>query len=386
MPSPSLSTTWAHFHPPKPKFTDRDVPDLAGRVCIVTGSNTGIGKEVARILYSKNARVYVAARNEDKARAAIQDIKDSTPSTPPSTGAGSGSLEFLPLDLADLHHVRTAAQTFLSKENRLDILFNNAGVMVSSSSSSEPLPRTPQGHELSLGVNCIGMLLFTQLLTPLLTATARSPRTPLGSVRVVWLSSFALELFAHDSVGVSLDNLDYHIPKPGTERYGVSKVGVWALAVEYARRYKGEGIVSVPINPGNLTSELPRHQGVLLKTVARLVGYPPLLGAYTELWAAFSGEVTLERSGEWGECCYVYYMACVCEQRLTLGLQLRRLGGSTPSVRICTRPCGSNPRGGPGGLPSSGSGSRARFSPISRGEGVSGIECVSEYKVVCFGA
>jgi NAD(P)-dependent dehydrogenase (short-subunit alcohol dehydrogenase family) len=297
-PSPSLSTTWAHFHPPKPKFTDRDVPDLAGRVCIVTGSNTGIGKEVARILYSKNARVYVAARSEDKARAAIQDIKDSNPSTSPST---TGSLEFLSLDLSDLTHVRTAAQTFLAKEQRLDILFNNAGVMVSSA-TTEPLPRTQHGHELSLGVNCLGTLLFTQLLTPLLTATARSPRTPLGSVRVIWLSSFALELFAHDSVGVKLDNLDYHVPKPGTERYGVSKVGVWALAVEYARRHREDGIVSVPINPGNLTSELPRHQGVLLKTVARLVGYPPLLGAYTELWAAFSEEVTLERSGEWGEC------------------------------------------------------------------------------------
>jgi NAD(P)-dependent dehydrogenase (short-subunit alcohol dehydrogenase family) len=147
-PSPSLSTTWAHFHPPKPKFTDRDVPDLAGRVCIVTGSNTGIGKEVARILYSKNARVYVAARSEDKARAAIQDIKGSTLSTSPST---TGSLEFLSLDLSDLTHVHTAAQTFLAKEQRLDILFNNAGVMVSSA-TTEPLPRTQHGHELSLGV------------------------------------------------------------------------------------------------------------------------------------------------------------------------------------------------------------------------------------------
>ncbi|KAL2024722.1 hypothetical protein VTK56DRAFT_6923 [Thermocarpiscus australiensis] len=285
--APALSTTWAHFHPPKPSFTDRDVPDLAGKVCIVTGSNTGIGKEVARILYSKNARVYIAARNEDKARSAIQDLTDSVP-------ASAGSLEFLSLDLSDMSHVRDAARDFLAREDRLDVLFNNAGVMVSS--SAEPPPKTVQGYELCLGVNCIGTLLFTKLLTPLLATTAKSG-TRLGVVRVVWLSSFALELFAQENVGVPLDNLDYHVPKPGMERYGISKVGVWALAVEYARRHRDDGIVSVPINPGNLTSELPRHQGIVLKAVARLVGYPPLLGAYTELFAAFSPEVTMEKSG-----------------------------------------------------------------------------------------
>ncbi|KAK3309301.1 uncharacterized protein B0T15DRAFT_488050 [Chaetomium strumarium] len=287
--APSLSTTWTHFHPPKPTFTDKDVPDLTDKVCIVTGSNTGIGKEVARILYSKNARVYVAARNEDKARSAIQDLTGSVP-------ASRGSLEFLPLDLSDLNHVRDAARDFLTREDRLDVLFNNAGVMVSS--SAEPPPQTAQGYELALGVNCIGTLLFTKLLTPVLATTAKSG-TSSGAVRVVWLSSFALELFAQPNVGVPLDNLDYHVPKPGTERYGISKVGVWALAVEYARRHRDDGIVSVAINPGNLTSELPRHQGLVLKTVARLVGYPPLLGAYTELFAAFSSDVVvaMERAG-----------------------------------------------------------------------------------------
>ncbi|KAL2173175.1 uncharacterized protein P884DRAFT_333014 [Thermothelomyces heterothallicus CBS 202.75] len=291
-PSPSLSTTWAHFHPPKPTFTDQDVPDLTGRVCIVTGSNTGIGKEVARILYSKNARVYVAARSQDKARSAIREIKESTPSS-------AGSLEFLSLDLSDLSHVREAARSFLAREQRLDVLFNNAGVMVGS--ASEPVPRTAQGYELCLGVNCVGTMLFTELLTPVLAAAAanKSGGAGSGSVRVVWLSSFALELFAQANVGVPLDNLDYHLPKAGTERYGISKVGAWALGVEYAKRHRDDGIVSVPINPGNLTSELPRHQGVVLKTVARLVGYPPLFGAYTELWAAFSPEVTPDKSGSW---------------------------------------------------------------------------------------
>ncbi|KAK3307450.1 uncharacterized protein B0T15DRAFT_554235, partial [Chaetomium strumarium] len=155
-------------------------------------------------------------------------------------------------------------------EDRLDILFNNVGVIVSL--STEPPPKTAQGYKLALGVNYIETLLFIKLLTAVLATTAKS-RTGPGIVRVVWLSSFALELFAQPNVGVALDNLDYHVPKPGQERYGISKVGVWALAVEYARRHRNDGIVSVAINPGNPTSELPRHQGVVLKTVARLVGY-----------------------------------------------------------------------------------------------------------------
>ena len=98
-----------------------------------------------------------------------------------------------------------------------------------------------------------------------------------------------------------MDNLDYHISKPATDRYGISKAGVWALGVEYARRYTVDGIVSVPINPGNIASELARDQGALLKTVARVVGYAPVQGAYTELFAAFSPKVTIEKSGHWGE-------------------------------------------------------------------------------------
>ena len=72
-------------------------------------------------------------------------------------------------------------------------------------------------------MNCVGTFLFTKLLTPLLKATAKSE--PANTVRVVWLSSFGLELFAAKDVGITLDNLDYHIPKLATERYGISKYG-----------------------------------------------------------------------------------------------------------------------------------------------------------------
>lgn len=291
MASPTLASVWTQFHPPKPEFTEKDLPDLKGKVYIVTGSNTGIGKDTARMIYAKNAKVYIAARSEEKANKAIEDIKREVPTS-------TGSLVFLNLDLNDLSIVKRAAKSFLDQGTKLHVLFNNAGVMVSK---AEPIPRTAQGYELSLGVNCIGTYLFTKLLTPRLISTAKSE--PANTVRVVWLSSFGLELFGAKDVGVSLDNLDYHIPKSATERYGISKSGCWALGVEFARRHKANGIVSMPINPGNLTSELARDQPLTLRIAAKMLGYPTVMGACTELFAGFSPEVTIEKSGtsDWGE-------------------------------------------------------------------------------------
>jgi retinol dehydrogenase 12 len=286
--APSFSSSWTQFFPPKPQFTDTHVPDLQGSIYIVTGANTGIGKELARMLYAKNARVYVAARSKEKADKALEDIRGAAP-------ASKGSLVFLHLDLSDLNQVKTAAQNFIAQEKKLHVLFNNAGLM-----ATEPLAKTAQGYEMALGVNCIGTFLFTKLLTPILVATAKTE--PANVVRVVWLSSFGLELFAAKDVGISLDNLDYHIPKPSTERYGISKCGAWALGVEFARRHKADGVISMPINPGNLTSELARDQPASLKIAARMLGYPPPMGACTELFAGLSPEVTMEKSGNWGKC------------------------------------------------------------------------------------
>ncbi|PHH61186.1 hypothetical protein CDD81_709 [Ophiocordyceps australis] len=278
----ALSTFWTHFFPPKPHFTVDHVADLSGKVYLVTGSNTGLGKELAQMLYSRNAKVYIAARSEDKAARAIEDMKSAAPTS-------TGSLVFIHLDLSDLHKVRSAAQHFLAQESKLNVLFNNAGVM---GSPLEPAPKTAQGYDLALGVNCLGTLLLTQLLTPVLTETAK--KEPPSSVRVVWLSSFGMELQAQPRIGISTDNLDYQIPKPVEDRYSISKTGVWALAVEYARRHKTDGIVSVPLNPGNLRTELARDQGVMLRLVAALVCYPAIHGACAQLFAAFSPEVAID--------------------------------------------------------------------------------------------
>lgn len=294
--APSFSRSWTQFFPPKPQFTEKDLPNLKDKVYIVTGANTGIGKELARMLYAKNASVYVAARSREKAERAIEDIKRAAP-------ASTGKLIFLHLDLSDLNQVKTAAQNFIAQETKIHVLFNNAGLI-----GSEPLAKTVQGYEMALGVNCVGTFLFTKLLTPTLVASAKTE--PANTVRVVWLSSFGLELNAVKDVGISLDNLDYHVPKPVMERYGISKCGSWALGVEFARRHKTDGIISMPINPGNLNTELARDQPRALKLVAKMVVYPPPLGACTGIYAGLSPEVTLERSGSWSKCLHMPSALC----------------------------------------------------------------------------
>jgi NAD(P)-dependent dehydrogenase (short-subunit alcohol dehydrogenase family) len=292
-PAQSFSSIWTQFFPPSPKFTDKDVPDdLAGKVYIVTGANSGMGYELARVLYGKNATVYAACRSEEKAKAAITRIEESTPNS-------KGKLVFLHLDLADLASVKAACTAFLAQERKLHVLFNNAGVMVGP---SKPPQKTVQGYELALGVNCVGTFLFTKLLTPTLIASARE--SPPNTVRVVWLSSFGLGQFAPEDHGIDMSNLNYHVPKPHVERYGISKCGDWLLGVEFARRHKQDGIVSVPINPGNVRTALARDQTLGLKMVAHAIVYPIINGVYTQLFAAFSPNVTVEKADwtkDWSE-------------------------------------------------------------------------------------
>lgn len=226
----SLYRAWTQAFPPKPHFTETHVPDLTGKVYVVTGANTGIGKEVAQILYGRNATVWIAARNKDKSLGAIEGIKQQHP-------ASKGTLKFVRLDLADLTTISESAREILESETRLDVLFNNAGVMDPPQGS-----KTKQGYELQLGTNCLGHHLFTKLLTPLLKSTAKT--APKDSVRVVWVSSSALDALSPRG-GVELDNLDYQKSRSSYTKYGVSKTGNFYQNAVFARQVKQDGIVSV---------------------------------------------------------------------------------------------------------------------------------------------
>jgi retinol dehydrogenase 12 len=141
------------------------------QVFIVTGSSSGVGKELAQILYSHNAKVYIAARSSEKSSVTIESIGTAFPES-------KGELVFLHLDLDDLTAIKKSADDFLSKEKRLDVLWNNAGVMFPPQGS-----KTKQGYELQLGTNNVAPFLFTKLLTPILIKTAKASSP--GDVRVV---------------------------------------------------------------------------------------------------------------------------------------------------------------------------------------------------------
>ncbi|KAH0497548.1 hypothetical protein TgHK011_004846 [Trichoderma gracile] len=279
---------WTQMCPPKPAFTEQNLGDLAGKVYIVTGSNTGVGKELAQIIYSKNATVYVAARSEAKATKAIEDIRNAF-------SASTGRLEFHPLDLADLEDVAKSAKEFIARETRLDVLFNNAGVMHPPQGST-----TKQGYELQLGVNNLGHVLFTELLTPLLAQTAAESAP--NSVRVVWVSSLYSELGSPKG-GIDPDNLGFTKKEKSTYyMYSVSKAGVYYQGAEYAKKYKDKGIISLTVNPGNLRSDLQRHHagnGILQEISKRALLFPAINGAYSELFCGLSPEVTADKSGSY---------------------------------------------------------------------------------------
>jgi len=175
----------------------------------------------------------MACRTESKARSTMQEIKATAPSS-------TGRLEFLHLDLSDLRTIKPAAEAFLAGQDKLHVLFNNAGIMVPPEGQ-----KTAQGYDLQLGTNCLGPFLLTHLLTPTLARTAKAEAA--GVVRVVWVSSMAAELYSVKD-GVDMSNLEGkgYIKEPGAvEKYGISKAGNYLHSVEYARRQKQDGIISV---------------------------------------------------------------------------------------------------------------------------------------------
>jgi len=208
-----------------------------------------------------------------------------------------GTLTLLPLDLSDLNAVKKAAEEFVSNENSLHGLINNAGVQALGDTNGEA--RTAQGHEVHMGVNVLAPFLFTRLLKGVLAETAR--REQPGAVRVVWVSSMGTETIGELGRGLSADYVDYWPLMSPLERYGLSKAGNWLHGVECAKRWAEDGILSLPINPGHLRSDLYREGGTLFKFALRPVLFPSTYGAYVELFAALSPSLTIKDSGAWSK-------------------------------------------------------------------------------------
>ncbi len=239
-------------------FTEADVPDQDGKCHIVTGANTGIGLEVARVLARKGARVLLGCRDASKAAEAIRQI-----------GPGVDAAH-LPLDLADLGSVARAAE-LAAKEPRIDALINNAGVMF------PPLTRTAQGFELQWGVNHLGGFALTGLLLPKLAETQ--------GARVVVTASLA-----HRRGNIQWDDLNAEKGYNRAGRYSDSKLANMLHFAELDRRLRaiGSPVTAIGCHPGIAATELMRHAGVfrVFTPLFGLLMNSAAMGAWPALQAA----------------------------------------------------------------------------------------------------
>ncbi|OQE44841.1 hypothetical protein PENCOP_c002G05341 [Penicillium coprophilum] len=269
--------------PNKATLTEKNLPDQSGKVFLVTGASGGLGKLLATILYQHNGKIYLAARSESKTKDCIEEIKAAHPSS-------KGELLYLNLQLDDLTTIKQTANEFLAKENRLDVLWNNAGVMVPPEGS-----QTKQGYELQYGVNNIAHFLLTYFLRPALETAAKS--APKNSVRVIWVSSSAAD--AAPNPAIDLTNMDYHREEGAWTKYSRSKAASVVHSAEFARRTKGTGIISLALNPGNFVTNLQQNMSKMELNMFKLIASEPINGAYTELFAGLSDTITEEDNGAW---------------------------------------------------------------------------------------
>ncbi|KAJ6576437.1 NAD-P-binding protein [Mycena vulgaris] len=293
LPPPERVGSFSEKWPPKPTWkAPEDVPDLTGQIFLVTGGNAGIGRETCRVLVARNAKVYLAARSEERARAAIDDI---------CKGTEKADIHFLQIDLADFASVRKAAEEYISKEQELHVLVNNGGVLYSPGIG----PQTAQGYDVQFGVHVLGHYFLTLLLMPTLLRTAKGEVSGMPCrVRVVSVSPDAHEMTAKQGiVWESIQKGDAALPArkklTGTRLYGQSKLGVVLISSELARRYGDQGVVAISLHPGGVKSELLRNLNPIIAWIVEKIRiYPVSLGIITSLYAATS-KAALEMNGEY---------------------------------------------------------------------------------------
>ncbi len=241
-------------------WTFADIPDQTGRTAIVTGANTGIGLETARMLAQKGADVVLACRNAEKGAAAVAQIFADKP---------SGTVTVEALDLSDLDSVAAFSAAFAAKHEKLDLLINNAGVMV------PPLGRTKQGFELQFGTNHLGHFALAARLSPLVL------KTP--GARFVIVSSTA-QAFG----SINFDDLNWerrsYVP---FRAYGQSKLANTLFALELSRRLTAAGsdVRATSAHPGWTATDLQRTMGAA-RFFNPLLAMKPHDGALPTLRAA----------------------------------------------------------------------------------------------------
>ncbi|KAH8893017.1 short-chain dehydrogenase/reductase-like protein [Thozetella sp. PMI_491] len=246
---------------------------LTGKVIVITGTSSGIGIETARALLLTGAKLFLTARNLEKAKTALGSILDS------------GRAELVEMDNTSLDSVRRAAETILKKSNgQVNILINNAGIM-----AIPTLEYTKDGIEMQFGVNHLSHFLLFQLLKPALLTSA----SPEFSSRVVNLSSSAHNVASiNESGNYNFEKGEYN---PWVS-YGQSKTANIYMANEIERHYGSRGLHATSVHPGMIFTGLTQHvdpasfKEMQKNEAAMKAMKSPEQGAATTVWAAIGQE------------------------------------------------------------------------------------------------
>jgi NAD(P)-dependent dehydrogenase (short-subunit alcohol dehydrogenase family) len=239
--------------------------DLKGKVAVVTGANTGMGKVIARELARLGAQVVLACRDAQKAEAARAEIAQTL---------GADRAEVALLDVANQVSVRNFAATLLRKHPQIHILVNNAGAWWLDRRENA------EGVELQWATNVLGPHLLTQLLLPALKAS--------GAGRIVNMASTA-------AGGLDLDDVEYKTRKfSGVSAYSATKQADRMLTWTLAEKLQGSGVVANALSPGLVATDLNRSTKGFLRFFFALmtpITRTPEKGADTAIWLAASPEV-----------------------------------------------------------------------------------------------
>lgn len=250
-------------------WTVSDIPDLKGKIAIITGANSGLGYETSLALAQKGAHVVMACRNPKKAEDAKADILKHAP---------GASVELAALDLGSLASIRAFSESFKAKNNKLDILINNAGLM------AIPKSKTVDGFESQFGVNHLGHFALTGLLLSHLLAVPGS--------RVVNVSSQA-----HTAGRINFDDLNGDKSYSRFGAYSQSKVANILFTRELNKRldHAGAHVISVAAHPGMAATNLFSFGFGPLNSIAKfgvgLIGQSAAMGALPQLYAAVAPDV-----------------------------------------------------------------------------------------------
>lgn len=241
-----------------------DIPDQSGRLAVITGANSGIGLETARELARRGAEVVMACRSETKAAAAKASILDEAP---------QAKIDVRPLDLSSLESVRAFAASFRESHETLDLLINNAGVMV------PPLGKTADGFEIQFGTNHLGHFALTARLLDWLLATA--------GARVVTVSSVA-----HRLGQIRFDNLNAERGYSASRAYAQSKLCNLVFALELQRRLDDleTELCSVAAHPGWTATNL-QDNSLPARFFSKYLAQSATRGALPTLRAATAPDV-----------------------------------------------------------------------------------------------